>query len=224
MSDIIRTIFKNRKVNRDKLENYGFTRTEDKFLLERNLQEEGFVLYVTIPLEGEVSVQIMDTALNEPYTLHLAHEAVGSFVGNIRMQYQEILTDIADKCFDSDVFKMEMSKKLIIYIREKYGDELEFLWKSSPGNAVWRRKDTEKWYGMLLTLPAVKLGIDSDEILEILNFRVVPEELEKLVDNQKYYRGYHMNKKHWCTVVLDGSVEFEEICGRIQDSYMLAVK
>ena len=28
-----------------------------------------------------------------------------------------------------------------------------------------------------------------------------------------------MNKKHWYTVILDGSVPFEEICRRIDESY-----
>jgi len=34
--------------------------------------------------------------------------------------------------------------------------------------------------------------------------------------------GWHMNKKHWYTIVLDGSVLTNEICRRVNDSYMLA--
>lgn len=36
--------------------------------------------------------------------------------------------------------------------------------------------------------------------------------------------GYHMNKRHWNTVVLDGSVPEEEILAMIDDSYALVVK
>ncbi|MBW1841765.1 MAG: MmcQ/YjbR family DNA-binding protein [Deltaproteobacteria bacterium] len=36
--------------------------------------------------------------------------------------------------------------------------------------------------------------------------------------------GYHMNKKHWNTVVLDGSMPDEEILSMIDDSYDLVVK
>ena len=32
---------------------------------------------------------------------------------------------------------------IIKYVRESYGDELEFLWKKFPDNAVWRRKDNK---------------------------------------------------------------------------------
>lgn len=36
--------------------------------------------------------------------------------------------------------------------------------------------------------------------------------------------GYHMNKKYWITVVLDGSVPEETVCGMIGDSYELCGK
>ena len=36
--------------------------------------------------------------------------------------------------------------------------------------------------------------------------------------------GWHMNKKHWCTIILDGSVPFKEICRRIDASYLLATQ
>ncbi len=36
--------------------------------------------------------------------------------------------------------------------------------------------------------------------------------------------GYHLNKKHWNTVILDGSVPESEVRGMIDDSYDLVVK
>ena len=36
--------------------------------------------------------------------------------------------------------------------------------------------------------------------------------------------GYHMNKKHWNTIYLDGSVPDDEILAMINDSYDLVVK
>lgn len=85
-----------------------------------------------------------------------------------------------------------------------------------------RRKDNKKWYGALLTVSRRKLGIDSDEIVEIIDLREEPDVLEKLIDNTRYYSGWHMNKKHWFTVVLDGSVLPDEIFRRLDKSYMLA--
>lgn len=36
--------------------------------------------------------------------------------------------------------------------------------------------------------------------------------------------GYHMNKKHWNTVTLDGTIPEDEVRGMIDDSYDLVVK
>ena len=36
--------------------------------------------------------------------------------------------------------------------------------------------------------------------------------------------GYHMNKKHWNTVTLDGSIPHDEILSQIDDSYSLVIK
>ena len=36
--------------------------------------------------------------------------------------------------------------------------------------------------------------------------------------------GYHMNKKHWNTVTIDGSIPNDEVLGMIEDSYNLVVK
>ena len=36
--------------------------------------------------------------------------------------------------------------------------------------------------------------------------------------------GYHMNKKHWNTVFLDGSIPDDEIFAMINDSYDLVVR
>ena len=58
---------------------------------------------------------------------------------------------------------------------------------------------------------------------EISNF-ILPENIEKIVDNERYFLAYHMNKKHWITICLDSSVDFNEICTRIDESYNLAKK
>lgn len=224
MADKINIIFKDKRMNPAKLQAYGFRRGESGYVYERVLEESGFGLTVSVTGQGEVSTKLMDPALNEPYTLHLVEGAAGSFVGGIKARYEEILTDIAQKCFEPDVFKFRQARELIAYVRDIYGDEPEFLWKKFAGNAVWRRKDTGKWYGVLLTVPKNRLGMDSDDVAEVLDFHIRPEELEKIVDGRTYFPGYHMNKKHWCSIVLDGSVAFEEACRRIDASYALAAR
>ncbi|WP_228397919.1 MmcQ/YjbR family DNA-binding protein [Limnobaculum xujianqingii] len=69
-----------------------------------------------------------------------------------------------------------------------------------------------------------KLGLDGEERIEILDLRMDPDDIIVLTDGKKYFPGFHMNKKHWITIRLDGSVSVDEIFMRIDNSFKLAVK
>lgn len=98
------------------------------------------------------------------------------------------------------------------------------MWRRFPNNAIWRRGDTNKWYGILMVLSKRKLGLDSDDRVEVIDLHMEPEEIERVTDGRTYFPGYHMNKRHWCSICLDGSVPIEDIFQRIDESYRLAVK
>lgn len=224
MADFIQDIFQNRTVREEKLLHFGFQKKGAFYVYDTILSESGFSLFVTVTKEGSIGAELIDPSFGEPYTLHLVEGASGSFVGEIRNQLETILKEIAEKCFDWTVFQSLQTKEIMAYIEKTYGDRLEFLWKDVSDNAVWRRKDTGKWYGVLLKVSKRKLGLPSDERAEILDFHIKPDVLASLIDHQKYFPGFHMNKKHWGTIILDHSVPTEEICRRIDDSYLLAVK
>lgn len=66
-------------------------------------------------------------------------------------------------------------------------------------------------------------GVDDDPLA--VNLKCEPELAELL--RQKYDAvtpGYHMNKRHWNTVILDGSVPEAEVLALIDLSYTLVVK
>ena len=136
--------------------------------------------------------------------------------------YNEVLEKIKKEYFEDKRFKANYTRKIIEYVKDKYGDELEFLWEKSSKNAVIRKKDSKKWYAVILTLSKRKLNLDSDEAVEVINLHNSPEEIEKLIDNKRYFPAYHMNKKHWYTICLDGTVELKEIYKLIDISYELA--
>ena len=216
-------IFEKKRADPAKLLAFGFERNCDAYRYSTPLQDSGFVLTVTVTGD-EISVWVTDPESGEPYTLHLSEEAEGAFVGGVRKEYERVLTEIERNCFESDRFKSSQAKELIAYIRKTYGDTPEFLWEKFPDNAVFRRKDNQKWYGALLTVAKEKLGIPESGKAEIIDLRIPPEQMESTVDGKRFFPGYHMNKKHWYTVTLDGSVCTEELCGRIDQSYRIAGK
>ncbi|MDO4566199.1 MAG: MmcQ/YjbR family DNA-binding protein [Oscillospiraceae bacterium] len=224
MADIIKSVFRSKKADFSKLAAFGFAPQGEGFIYREKLSGCGFVLNAFVSSQGEVSAEIIDPELNERYVLHLVEGAAGSFVGGVKSQYEEILNRIARECFEPDVFKSKQAAELIAYVRETYRDELEYLWQRLPDNAVWRRKDTGKWYAALLTIQKSKLGFESAERAEIIDLRVRPQELEGLLDGRRYFPGYHMNKRRWYTMLLDSSIPTAELCRRIDESYALAVK
>lgn len=211
--------FKFKKANFGKLTAYGFKRAGGNFIITKRLSGCEFLLTVTVNNLGQIFSEVIDDNLSEPYTLHLIDGASGGFVGQVRTDYENALKEIAEQCFDVEIFKNDCTKELIAAVKDFYGDELEFLWEKFSGNAVWRRKDNKKWYAAVLSVSKRKLGFDSDEIAEVIDLRIQPEKLEDLIDNKNYFPAYHMNKKHWFTIILDGSEKIEKIFEYIDKSY-----
>ena len=57
-----------------------------------------------------------------------------------------------------------------------------------------------------------------------LSLKCEPELAEQLRDSYPAIReGYHLNKRHWNTATLDGSLTDEMVLGMIEDSYDLVV-
>lgn len=217
-------IFKNTCANFDKLVQFGFHFNGEVYEFKTDIIGGDFELIVFVSKDSKVSTKVIDNNSEDEYVLHLTKETVGEFVGKVRTDFEKVLTEIKDKCFEKSIFKSEQAKQIVSYIRSKYGDELEFLWEKFPTNAIWRRKDNSKWYGALLVLSKRKLGVDSDETVDIIDLRVDPKEIESIVDNKKYFAGYHMNKKNWITICLDGSVSTQTIYDLVDSSYILAKK
>lgn len=215
-------IFKHKTPNIPKLLSYGFRAAENGYIFETDVAEGQFRLRVSVTESGEVETVLTDVLTDEPYTLHLVAEASGAFVGRVRTEFEKALQEIAENCFETEIFKSDYAKKLIGYVREKYGIDPEYLWEKFPENAIWRRKDNQKWYGAILTTDGKKFGREGS--VELLDMRMETEMLERMVDDKNYFRGWHMNKKHWVTVLLDGSVSLEEIFRMIDNSYLLAKK
>lgn len=216
---ILKKELRNKKFELDKLLTYGFECANDIYEYLEVLLEP-FPQVVTYRNDRMVT-KVLDIDTNEEYVLADILNANGDFVGKIREVYEANILDIIDNCSVEDMSKNEITKEVIHYIETTCNGELEFFWKKTPNNAIFRHKENKKWYAALLTVKADKLGIDSDELVEIIDLKNTPEEIEKIVDNELYYVGYHMNKNHWFTIVLDGRVPLETICKCIDISYHL---
>ena len=214
--------FIKKKIDLKRVKEFGFELMDNSYYYHTSLLKNQFKMIVKINLDNSIFAEIIDTETNEPYVLHLLEMKRSGYSEKVYKEYSEVLEKIKKKCFEDEIFKANYTKEIIAYVKNKYGDKLEFLWEKSPKNAVIRRKSSNKWYAVILTVSKRKLNLDSDEIIEIINLHNNPEEIKKLIDYKKYFPAYHMNKKHWCTICLDGTVELKEIYRMIDISYELA--
>ena len=218
----IKDFIKNKKINFKKLKEFGFELIDNSYYYHTPLLKNQFKMSVKISLDNSIFTEIIDTETNEPYVLHLLEIKRSGYSEKIYKAYSEILEKVKKVCFEDEIFKANYTKEIVAYVKNKYGDELEFLWEKSPKNAVVRRKSSNKWYAVILTIPKRKIGLESDEVIEVINLHNIPKEIEKLIDYKRYFPAYHMNKKHWCTICLDGTIELKEIYKKIDTSYELA--
>ena len=218
----IKDFIKNKKINFKKLKEFGFELIDNSYYYHTPLLKNQFKMSVKISLDNSIFTEIIDTETNEPYVLHLLEIKRSGYSEKIYKAYSEILEKIKKVCFEDEIFKANYTKEIVAYVKNKYGNELEFLWEKSPKNAVVRRKSSNKWYAVILTIPKRKIGLESDEVIEVINLHNIPKEIEKLIDYKRYFPAYHMNKKHWCTICLDGTIELKEIYKKIDISYELA--
>lgn len=67
--------------------------------------------------------------------------------------------------------------------------------------------------------------MNQDDGTPSLNLKCDPDDAEVLRSIFKAVKpGYHMNKRHWNSVYLDGSIPEGAVCQMIDDSYNLVVK
>ena len=118
-----------------------------------------------------------------------------------------------------------MKNKVTDYILYTYGVEPDFPFASAPETTIFRNIRNRKWFAALLgSLPKRCLGLDSSEKADVLNLKCDPIMTYSLIDNQKIFRAYHMNKEHWSMVKVGKDADETQIMQMVYDSYQLTKK
>ena len=213
---------KDKLIDYDKLLKYGFIQENGTYLYRTKLHNGEFELEVTVE-NNKMTSKVIDLMNEDEYILVDIKDSTGEFVGNLRKEYEEELQNIIEKCTVPNIFKSKQAKEIIKYVKEKYNGELEYLWKKFPENAIWRNKRNNKWYGLLLVISERKLGFESDKIIEIIDLRYSKDNIKEIIDNNKIFPGYHMNKESWITIRLNGDMNTKKILELIDNSYKLSL-
>lgn len=116
---------------------------------------------------------------------------------------------------------MAVSREEIFrYVKEKYNTSPDFPWERDFTSAVLR-KANKKWYGLVMNVRKSVIDGKSEGCTDILNVKCSFLVREVLISEGKAIPAYHMNKRLWISIPLDGGISFTEICGVLDESYGL---
>ena len=115
-------------------------------------------------------------------------------------------------------------EEIFKYAKYKFSTIPEYLWQKFPNYAILRHSDNAKWYAVVMNVSKHKIGIDGDEEIDILDIKCDPLMIGSLLEKKGFLPAYHMNKEHWITIILDGSVSKEEIFNLLDLSFDLTKK
>ena len=106
------------------------------------------------------------------------------------------------------------------YVKKQYGSEPEYLWMKYPDYAVLRHSDNNKWYAIIMNIRRSKLGLEGDDTVDIINVKMTDSfSADMLIQENGFFRGYHISRGDWVSVLLDGTVPLKRITSLINISY-----
>lgn len=113
------------------------------------------------------------------------------------------------------------SKQLKQYISGQYNSDEEHPWVKFPEYTVFRHKNNQKWFALIMDIPKSKIGLSGNEKIDVLDVKCDPIMIGSLLNEKGFFSAYHMSKSSWITIALDGSADDEKIKLLIDLSYEL---
>lgn len=115
-----------------------------------------------------------------------------------------------------------MNREILFkYIKKKYGASPEYPWKRYPDYAVFRHDDNSKWFALVMDVDASSLGLPGGASVDVIDLKI--DDLffrDMLIREDGILPAYHMNKMHWITVLLDGTVPDEKVYDLLDMSFL----
>ena len=103
---------------------------------------------------------------------------------------------------------LAMTKQQFLdYCLNTYGTSPDYPFDEDFETAVLRHGDNKKWYALVMRISRRKLGIDSDEMVDVVNLKLPTEMFGSFGVEDGVYPAYHMNKLHWISVILQDAPE-----------------
>lgn len=206
----------NYELNAHKAQGVGCSCHEGVFYYTTLLAKGAFEAQVSFT-DAEIDVKVVDSGTKEPYTLLEIPSSDGPFVMSVRHEVEQLVQYILDQCFD---FK-NIKQGLVQYMMDTYGTIPESPWKKYPKFLTFKTTKKQKWYAIMMNIPATSLGSKGAEEVEVLNVKINPPSVAQYIEQKTFFPAYHMNKKHWITIMLHKDISLNMAKTMIDESYKL---
>ncbi len=110
------------------------------------------------------------------------------------------------------------------FIVKTYNTSPEYLWERYPSFAVFRHRSNRKWFAVIMTIPKEKLGITEDGDIDVVNIKCSDEIIASFWEEDGIHPAYHMSKRHWLSVALDGTASDDTVTWLLEISFRLTDK
>jgi predicted DNA-binding protein (MmcQ/YjbR family) len=97
------------------------------------------------------------------------------------------------------------------YVAGQYGADPAHMFRQDPTIAIFKRPDNKKWFAATKEIECRTLGIERDGRVGIVNVKLDSLIVASLRTREGFCPAYHMNRDNWITILLDGSVDDEEV-------------
>ncbi len=208
-------ILKTSSVQNDKLIDFGFEKSGNRFLLKTDLDDD---FYTTVEISvATINAKVFEKASGEEYVLVNVESATGGFVGEIRTKVSDLIDKIKKHCF----ITKDLTADYISWIKEKFSVTDEHPW-NTPEEMVFRCPNN-KWFALIMEIPLKKLSGQSEETIHVVNLKADSNLIPQLIDEKSIFPAWHMNKKYWITVSLTTVTDFSKLCQLTEQSYNLVM-
>ncbi len=114
--------------------------------------------------------------------------------------------------------------ELDAYIYQTYKVKGEHPWESYPSHTVYRHNGNKKWFAVIMDLPGAKICLPHQKQVQVVNVKCDSLMIGSMLQEEGIYPGYHMNKSHWITLLLDGTLEEDKLKWLLDISFDLTDK
>ena len=202
--------------SKEQLLQFGFKEEAEKLIYRQEILDMSFLIEIVF-VDSQLLVEVYDLEFDEVYSLYSVDSAVGETVQNIREHVENLLRSILGLADQSGKISLEV----IDYCNKYGGNHVNPFKKHLDILAFVNEKN--KWYALLSDVEYNKLNKNTDITtkVKILNIKYPTDKILEIIDNKNIFPAYHMNKKHWISIVLDKNIKLETIKELIDISYSL---